>query len=134
MDRKAEDPYIFTLVLKPVPEAIKEARDVIGFAFGHWGLKHYTARLVVSELVTNAMRASTDGQYIAVRAYLMDDGTPVIEVWDESDELPTPQAASLTDENGRGLFIIDAFVARWGTRPLVDGGKVMWAHFEPVTA
>lgn len=130
-----DDPFIFTLVLKAVPEAIKEARDLVGFAFGHWGLEDYVARTVASELVTNAVvHGSRDGQYVVARTYLLDGGLPVIEVWDQSGDVPVVQVAGADDEGGRGLFLMEQLVVRWGVRPLNEGGKVVFALVEPVGA
>ncbi|WP_067456548.1 ATP-binding protein [Actinomadura macra] len=126
------DGDLFVLVLKPVPEACKEARDLVGFAFLHWGLEDYTARLVVSELITNAVRASAAGQHIVVRVLLADGETPTIEVWDQSGEMPTVQAAGPAEETGRGLFLVEQLVRSWGTRPLAEGGKITWARLHAV--
>lgn len=121
------DPFTYTFVLKPVVQAIKEARELVGFAFRRWGLDDYLARLVISELVTNAQRVSTYEQHIVVRTYISDSRVPTVEVWDECEQLPVVKVARPTDIGGRGMFVVDRLVARWGTRPL-EGGKVVWAE------
>lgn len=121
-----EDPFIFTLVLKPVLSVVKEARDLVAFAWAHWELgDDYAARVVVSELVTNAVRVSAEGQHVVVRTFLRDGGTPVIECWDESPESVVMRSTSLTDSNGRGLFIIDQLCEDWQVHPTTEGGKVV---------
>jgi hypothetical protein len=125
--RRTQGEEPFMVVLKPVPEATKEGRDLIEFAFGSWGLDTYTPRLVVSELVTNAVRVSPEGRYVVVRAHL-NAGVPTIEVWDGSDEPPVLRTGDVTDEGGRGLFIVDLLCVRWGVRPCTEGGKVVWAE------
>ncbi|WP_329368917.1 hypothetical protein [Streptomyces sp. NBC_01483] len=35
---------------------------------------------------------------------------------------------TLTDETGRGLLLVDALTARWGTEPWPPSGKVVWAE------
>ncbi|MEU5877914.1 ATP-binding protein [Spirillospora sp. NPDC047279] len=122
---RQEDPFIFTLVLKPVLTAVKEARDLAAAVWALWGLgDDYTVRLVVSELVTNAIRASSPDQVVGVR-FRRDDGTPVLEVWDESPEPVVMKATELTGTDGRGLYIVDRFVHHWEVHPTEDGGKVV---------
>ncbi|GAA3934338.1 hypothetical protein GCM10023085_14630 [Actinomadura viridis] len=119
-----------TIVLKAVPEAIKEARDWVGMVLGAWGLESYTARIVVSEMATNAiMHGSEAGDLIVVRAY-MRNGLPVVETWDRSDDPPLIRAPGDLSESGRGLLLMEQLVVRWGTRPLSGGGKVVWAELE----
>ncbi|MEU5882327.1 ATP-binding protein [Spirillospora sp. NPDC047279] len=123
---KGEDPFIFTVVLKPVNSAIKEARDIAAFAWSHWGLgDDYTVRLVVSELITNAVRASRDDQLIVLRCYLGAGGRPVVEVWDESPEPIVMKAADVTAQDGRGIFIVDQLVDDWSVESLTEGGKLI---------
>jgi anti-sigma regulatory factor (Ser/Thr protein kinase) len=122
-----DDPYLFSTVLAPVPEVLKEARDLVEFAFGQWGLDGYVARLVVTELVSNAIKASAPDGHIVVRVHLNGD-RPTLEVWDQSDELPVIKTAGGDDEAGRGIFLVDALSDRWGVRPLLEVGKVVWAE------
>ncbi|MFB4317624.1 ATP-binding protein [Actinomadura sp. 21ATH] len=123
-----------SIVIPAVPEAVKQARDFVAKAFGAWGLEDYIARTVVSELATNAVRhGSADSDPVIVRAYLL-GGRPVVEVWDRSDALPAVRPEHFAAESGRGLLLLDQLVPCWGTRPLVEGGKVVWAELEPVPA
>jgi anti-sigma regulatory factor (Ser/Thr protein kinase) len=122
-----DDPYLFSTVLAPVPEMVGEARDLVELAFTRWGLDGYLARLVVTELVSNAIKASAPDEHIIVRVHL-DGDRPTLEVWDQSDELPVLKAAGGDDEAGRGVFLVDALCDRWGVRPLVETGKVVWAQ------
>ncbi|MFG2005918.1 ATP-binding protein [Spirillospora sp. NPDC048911] len=114
----------FTLVLEPAPEAAKAARDLVAEAFGKWGLESYEARLVITELFSNAARVS--GEPVVVRVGRA-RGKVLLEVWDQSDEPLVLRAAGPEEEGGRGLFIIDDLVAEWGVRPLDGGGKAVWA-------
>jgi anti-sigma regulatory factor (Ser/Thr protein kinase) len=85
------------------------------------------ARTVVSELATNAVRhGSQIGDPVIIRAYLL-DGRPIVEVWDKSDAQPVVCDPDLTAETGRGLLLMEALVHAWGSRPLVGGGKVVYA-------
>ncbi|WP_338072571.1 ATP-binding protein [Actinomadura geliboluensis] len=63
--------------------------------------------LVMSEIVTNAVTAAR-GREIRLRCAL-EDGTPLLECWDPSLDLPAPAPPSLTAENGRGLAIVSAY-------------------------
>ncbi|GAA2578345.1 ATP-binding protein [Actinomadura fulvescens] len=124
--RSDEDPFVFTVVLKPVNTAIKEARDIAAFAWSHWKLgDDYIVRLVVSELVTNAVKASREDQLIAFRCYLGVGGCPVVEVWDESPEPIVLKAADSNSESGRGIFIVDHLVDDWTVESLIEGGKLI---------
>jgi anti-sigma regulatory factor (Ser/Thr protein kinase) len=123
-----------TIVVKAGPEAIKEVRDWVGVILDSWGLDSYVARTVVSELATNAVRhGSTPEDPLVVRVYLR-DGRPVLEAWDRSDEPPVVGAPDDLSESGRGLLLMTQIATRWGTRPLSEGGKVVWAEIEPEPA
>jgi anti-sigma regulatory factor (Ser/Thr protein kinase) len=95
-----------------------------------WGLSREhgeTAELIVSELVTNALRASRGLASPVVRLRLVSDGNSIlIQVWDARDEMPVRSDADPDAESGRGLMIVDALAEKWDCYPL-DGGKVVWA-------
>lgn len=123
------------LVFRPVLETVREARHAVAVAFAGWGLEDYVARTVVSELVTNAVvHGSRPGDYVVVRTYLDGDGFPVIEVWDQSAEHPKINMPTMTDECGRGLYLMQQLVRTWGVRPTTECGKVVFAVLEPMAA
>jgi len=108
-----------------------------------WGLVSFAepTELVASELVTNAVLASTtrDQRRAAARGgtglavvhlRLLSDGVRVvIEVWDEVPQAPVAQQADASDESGRGLMLVEALCARWGCSVLAGWpGKVVWAE------
>ena len=124
-----------TLVVKAAPQSVKQAREFVTLVFGAWGLEDYPARMVISELVTNAVRhGSSEGDQVIVRAYRREDGVPVVEAWDRSDSLPVVREVGLDSESGRGLQHMEVLVRSWGTRALDEGGKVVWAAIEPLPA
>lgn len=88
------------------------------------------AELVVSELVTNAVKASramTGGG--AVGLWLAcGPGEALIAVWDSSTRPPVRVQAGGEAEHGRGLVLVEALSHRWGWCP-GDGriGKFVWA-------
>ena len=124
-----------TMVIKADAGEVGRVREFVRLVFEAWGLEDYVARTVVSELATNAIvHGSRDGDLVVVRAYRKEDGVPVVEAWDRSDVVPVIRAVNYAAEDGRGLLLMEALVRRWGTRPLSEGGKVVWAEIEPVPA
>jgi anti-sigma regulatory factor (Ser/Thr protein kinase) len=119
------------LVIKACAEAVKEARDFVALVFGGWGVEDYVARVVVSELATNAIRHG-EGEVVVVRAFRRDGARAVIEAWDRGAELPVVRPENHAAESGRGLLLMEQLVTRWGVRPLSEGGKVVWAEIECV--
>jgi len=86
-----------------------------------------TAELLVSELVTNAIRASQGLLEPTIRLWLVSDrSTLVIRVWDGDSEMPAVcQDASLDSECGRGLLLVEALSKDWGAYRR-GHGKVVW--------
>jgi anti-sigma regulatory factor (Ser/Thr protein kinase) len=90
--------------------------------------------LLVSELVTNAVRAALrDGRgnpgrlpMIALSLQVTDTSL-VTEVWDASPDVPALQQADLTADDGRGLLLVNTLADEWGHRP-ADDGKVVWCR------
>lgn len=78
--------------------------------------------LLISEVATNALIHGT-GQ---VRVRVIDRGPRLrVEVSDDSDRLPTARAFDGSAEGGRGLALVDALAAAWGS-DLCPGGKTVW--------
>jgi anti-sigma regulatory factor (Ser/Thr protein kinase) len=96
-----------------------------------WGLEGLQdpTQLIVSELVTNAVRRSTGP--IGLR--LVHHHVLTCEVFDTDANSPRLRHATSVDENGRGLFLVAQLSHRWGARP-VAGGKVIWAEQDLATA
>ncbi|WP_433401927.1 SpoIIE family protein phosphatase [Streptomyces sp. CA-146814] len=91
-----------------------------------WGLDEDTVdstELIVSELVTNAVRYGTP----PLRLRLLLDTTLTCEVHDGSTASPHLRHARTVDEGGRGLFIVSRLAAHWGARHGPDG-KVLWTE------
>lgn len=84
------------------------------------------ASIVVSELVTNAQRASPDAR-VMLHVSLVGDLLR-IEVIDGASAHPSlPSAASVDAENGRGLLLVEALAKRWGSSQH-RLGKSVWAE------
>ncbi|MEV6005862.1 SpoIIE family protein phosphatase [Streptomyces sp. NPDC051976] len=99
------------------------ARDLTRRQLAAWGLERLsdTTELLVSELVTNAIRAAS----YEVELRLMRVGKLLVEVSDDNHNLPQLQRAEADDVQGRGLALVSHLSRRWGTsRKAV--GKVVW--------
>ncbi|WP_392873146.1 SpoIIE family protein phosphatase [Streptomyces sp. LN499] len=90
-----------------------------------WGLEALegSMKLIVSELVTNAVRHSAGP--IGLR--LIQHEVLTVEVSDSNVSSPRMRDARIVDEHGRGLAMVAQLSRRWGTRP-AQGGKVVWAE------
>jgi PAS domain S-box-containing protein len=114
-----------TWQLPPDPAAVARARKMAGEQLAAWGLTEaaFTTELIVSELVTNALRYG--GAPIELR--LIRDSTLVCEVSDGSNTAPHLRRARVFDEGGRGLLLVAQLSDRWGTRQ-TPTGKTIWAE------
>ncbi|MFH9088571.1 ATP-binding protein [Streptomyces sp. NPDC017673] len=127
-------------------EAVREARRFTRCTLEQWdvGDRFDDICLVVSELVTNALRhavpaAPRGGEdHPSVRLHLMRwTERLVCAVRDPSHESPAPRDSDdFSAESGRGLFLVDSFADSWGWHPLAGtlDGKVVWALFRLRTA
>ncbi|WP_162465694.1 SpoIIE family protein phosphatase [Streptomyces taklimakanensis] len=107
------------------PSVVRQARELVTAQLAEWGLEEmaFTTELIVSELVTNAIRYA--GPPIGLR--LIKDKTLICEVSDPSQTQPHLRRARLTDEGGRGLFLIAQLARRWGSR-YTPSGKTIWTE------
>nr|WP_238426342.1 SpoIIE family protein phosphatase [Streptomyces adustus] len=108
------------------PAAVSRVRAEAIRKLEAWGLGEaaFTTELILSELVTNAVRYGASP--IGLR--LLRDGDSLIcEVADGSSTSPHLRRAAFTDEGGRGLFLVAQLSRRWGTR-YTDRGKIIWAE------
>ncbi|MEU8563089.1 SpoIIE family protein phosphatase [Streptomyces cyaneofuscatus] len=111
--------------------AVGRARELATRQLGVWGLDElsFATELVVSELVTNAVRYGGG----PLRLRLIRDRTLLCEVADTGHTSPHLRHSAEDDEGGRGLFIVAQLVQRWGTR-YTPAGKTIWTEqaFPPV--
>ncbi|MFE2182980.1 SpoIIE family protein phosphatase [Streptomyces sp. NPDC059455] len=107
------------------PAAVAPVRAACARQLRAWGLEDAvcTAKLIISELITNALRYGTP----PVHLRLLRDHRLICEVSDNSSTAPHMRRAATTDEGGRGLFLVAQFAQRWGTR-YTPRGKVIWAE------
>lgn len=117
------------------------ARAHLRDTLAEWGLTAYeeVAELLTSELVTNAVLASTDEQghpvyvngHMAVVIFRMianRDGL-VLEAWDLVPIPPVMRQVGVWDESGRGLFLVDTLSHQWAWKTAPHWpGKCVWAE------
>ncbi|WP_369226636.1 SpoIIE family protein phosphatase [Streptomyces sp. R39] len=110
--------------LAPEPAEVRRARAVVREQLHDWGLAHLAdpAELMVSELVTNAVRHS-HGRPLQLR--LIRGETLLCEVDDDDHTLPTLLSAEPGDEAGRGLRVVSTLAREWGTSR-TTAGKTVW--------
>ncbi|MEU1848260.1 SpoIIE family protein phosphatase [Streptomyces sp. NPDC019990] len=105
------------------PRSVGRAREYARAQLLSWDLEPLvdTTELLVSELVTNALRYG-EGE---IRLRLLLDRTLVCEVWDSGLVQPRRRRARDTDEGGRGLQLVGLLSAAWGSRR-TPRGKTVW--------
>ncbi|WP_432180443.1 SpoIIE family protein phosphatase [Streptomyces sp. NBC_00063] len=109
------------------PAAVADVRARATRQVEAWGLGELamTTELIVSELVTNAIRYAEP----PIRLRLLRDARLTCEVADGSSTAPRLRHARSMDEGGRGLFLVAQLAHRWGAR-YTAGGKIIWADQE----
>lgn len=116
---------VATWELTSDPSVVADARSLTADRLTAWGLDGlvFTFELIVSELVTNAVRYGNG----RIRLRLIRQDALICEVSDASSSSPRMRHARTTDEGGRGLFLVAQLARRWGTRYTTDG-KIVWAE------
>jgi anti-sigma regulatory factor (Ser/Thr protein kinase) len=138
-----EHPLRSYLELGALPTAVPCARLHARHVLREWGLNGLApdSELLVSELVTNAVKATAGRDEATVRLRLSGDSARVlIEVWDADPRAPAPKdlgehgTPHPQEEGGRGLFLVTALSARWDWYPTREpAGKVVWCELEALS-
>lgn len=113
----AELPYL--------PSAVPQARHVLREGMRLTPVPEdlrSTAELLVSELVTNAVKYGAPPLWLFIE---MRPGLIHASVSDTSDALPQRRTAAADAEGGRGLLVLDALAGSWGT-VIAESGKYLW--------
>ncbi|MER6732540.1 SpoIIE family protein phosphatase [Streptomyces puniciscabiei] len=108
------------------PEDVARARHLACGQLAAWGLgaAAFPTELMVSELVTNAIRYGRPPIQLRL---IHQDSTLICEVYDSSGTTPHMRRARIFDEGGRGLLLVAQLAERWGTRH-DRVGKTVWAE------
>ncbi len=130
-----------TFLLGTRPESVKAARDFTRATLWDWDLAVLSdlAELVVSELVTNALRhgipsARTSAGDACVRLRLLGQAPFLMcMVTDPGGDIPVLRESQPAAESGRGLQVVESCSERWGWHLLDEGGKVVWVLLRPPT-
>ncbi|MFI1147638.1 SpoIIE family protein phosphatase [Streptomyces sp. NPDC020817] len=116
---------IATWTVSADPSLVAGVRAAATRQLADWGLAElaFAAELMLSELVTNAVRYGTE----PIQVRLVHDRSLICEVSDGSNTAPHLRRAASTEEGGRGLFLVAQLARAWGTRYTTQG-KVIWAE------
>ncbi|WP_373301300.1 ATP-binding protein [Streptomyces djakartensis] len=109
------------------PDAVRTARQSVRGQLRRWDLDRLAdlAALLVSELVTNALRHATGPIGVRLVRPSVLNGVLLVEVSDPLPDPPRERVARPEDESGRGLQLVASSSRRWGTRPGTEG-KTVW--------
>jgi serine/threonine-protein kinase RsbW len=121
-----------TLELVPVLRAPRAARAFVAETLSAWDVQGdgvEAAKLVVSELVTNAVLHAPESPTISVGLRLSED---VVRVLVTDGGLQEPERRAPPDpwtaETGRGVWLVDAFTEQWGIEMHGLDGKTVWCE------
>ena len=121
------------LELGALPSAVSCLRLHAKQTLWEWGLTDLSEsiELLVSELATNALRASEVLEWApAIRMWLLSDKEQVlILLWDAHPNPPVRIDPREDAESGRGLILVEALSDRWGSYAHTGlGGKIVWCE------
>ena len=141
---KAAWPLSAHLPLGALPTAVPCARRYTRVILGEWSLAASAdpAELIVSELLTNSVQATTDpdgrprygdaGLPVVHLRLASDHARVLVEVWDSVARPPAARQARSDEEGGRGLALVEALSDRWDWTTVPGwSGKVVWAELGP---
>jgi len=112
------------ITLPAEPSSVTLGRRFVGETLAEWGHAEHigTACLLVSEILTNAVTHARAPVELRLHRRAREI---VTEVSDSDPRVPLRRLADPTDESGRGLMLVEALAAEWGTRPGA-AGKTVW--------
>lgn len=118
------------MTLQSTPYAVGLARQATRDTLATWRLAclEETAVLLVSELVTNAVRHARGSRAIALKLQTAETWLH-IEVHDGDPRWPQPRTPAGFDDSGFGFVLVDAMARKWGVRDTATG-KAVWADLD----
>lgn len=127
-----------SLKLPATPKAVRAGRLLVSCAMRFWGLNDlaYDAAVIVSELLTNAVKAGPgpvrdpDGTTLVAVQARVQAKSLVLEVWDGSPKMPQARVLDDTAEGGRGLPLVGMITDHWNVWQPGTGGKVVYAEID----
>ncbi len=129
-----DSPAVAACSLGAGAQSARAARKFTRNTLKEWGLASLAddAEAIVGEFVANAVShaarcaRSGSGQPLGLRL-LRRTGEVMCAVLDPSDAAPVLRMPDRTDEEGRGLQMVDALSDVWGWSPVTGRGKAVWA-------
>ena len=121
---------VYRLPLPPHPIASRQAHIALKWALADWCVRGDpvdSIRVVLGELVTNALKHSTDVFELELRR---GGDLVVIEVRDCNDATPEVELPDGLAINGRGMLLVNVLSKEWGVRHEKEGGKTVWAKIQ----
>ncbi len=129
------------LPLGALPTAVPSARRYTRVILDEWNLVALadSAELIVSELLTNGVQATTDedgqprygevGLPVVHLRLASDRARVLVEVWDSISRPPAARRPGPDEEGGRGLALVETLAYRWDWTTVAGwSGKVVWAE------
>ncbi|MGD9797731.1 MAG: ATP-binding protein [Acidimicrobiia bacterium] len=121
-----------TSELMRTPEAPRTARRIVAEVLRDHGCSGDDvdiAQLLVSELVSNAVRHAADSDHVTLT--IQHEADLVVAVADGDPRRPVLLHPDDEALGGRGVELVDALASSWGVTPVLDGdgspvGKVVW--------
>jgi serine/threonine-protein kinase RsbW len=118
------------MTLPMASHSVRVAREAARDALATWRLASLeeTAVLLVSELVTNALRHARGNDAITLELEAAGNWLR-IEVQDADPRWPQPRTPVGFDASGFGFVLVDALAGKWGVRE-TGTGKAVWAELD----
>jgi anti-sigma regulatory factor (Ser/Thr protein kinase) len=119
-----------TFLVRPEPHSVPRARErVIALAAPFVdGARIADLRLVISEVITNAVRHGGNGDVLV--GVMPKQGYLCVQVTDTGDGFaPRPRAFEPDDDGGFGLFLVERLTRRWGLTRENSNTRV-WFEFD----
>jgi anti-sigma regulatory factor (Ser/Thr protein kinase) len=118
------------MTLPAEDNSVRLARRAAHVVLGAWRLAYLeeTVVLIVSELVTNAVRHARGTDVVEIDLHATRTCLR-IEIQDYDQHWPLPRIPGGFEESGFGFVLVDALADKWGVRETATG-KAVWAELD----